>query len=50
MLGLMLLGGGGQKLCENGAAGTAPWSAMKIVTWNCRGLDNRPAVRGLLDL
>jgi exonuclease III len=23
---------------------------MKIVAWNCRGLDNRPAVRGLMDL
>jgi exonuclease III len=23
---------------------------MKIVIWNCRGLGNRPAVRGLLEL
>jgi exonuclease III len=23
---------------------------MKLVAWNCRGLGNRPAVRGLLDL
>jgi exonuclease III len=23
---------------------------MKLVSWNCRGLGNRPAVRGLLDL
>lgn len=23
---------------------------MKLVGWNCRGMGNRPAVRGLLDL
>jgi len=23
---------------------------MRIITWNCRGLGNGPAVRGLLDL
>lgn len=23
---------------------------MKIITWNCRGLGNRPTVHGLLDL
>src|SRR5438132_14376731 len=37
-------------MCKSGGAKIAPWCPMRIGGWNCRGMGNRLAVRGLLEL
>jgi hypothetical protein len=37
-------------ISEGGAIGTALRGSMKLLSRNCRGLGNQPAVRGLTDL